>query len=168
MKKQMTMKAYMLQKCFIEYGIINGIINVIIFNILEGKHPDATFGLMDIIADFGFTTFLLGIILFYYAMSMTSKDLDKGKFTVEEYKDNKLVSMLPKKKFPAAICVGLIVMIATAAVVLVISMALPLPLNVKNMGLFKGVACTIAGAITGYLTITNVSSTCEESLSKCA
>lgn len=165
MKKQMSMKAYLLEKCLIGYGIINGIINGGIFYALEGKHVDATFGLIDILADFGITALLLGMILFYCAAPLTLQDVNKGKFKVEKY-DNKIVSMLPQKKFLTALYIGLITMVITVALVSVISIALTLPLNVKMMTLYKGVACTIAGAIAGYLTINKVTSTYQESVEK--
>ena len=73
-------KSYLLSKCTIGYGIINGLINAGIFYLMEKSHPDAMFGSADIIKDLTFTTFLLGFLLALIVMPLTAKDLEKGKF----------------------------------------------------------------------------------------
>ncbi|MEG1311672.1 MAG: hypothetical protein RR942_15965 [Romboutsia sp.] len=152
MKKQLTLKSYMLEKCLIGYGIINGIINALIFYAMEKGHPDMMFETFDILADIGATTFILGIILMYCVVPLTKMDMNK-KFTVPQNVNNKIASMLPDKKILMALSIGLITMVITVAICAVISMILPLPLNVKQMGIFKGLACSVAGGIAGYLTI---------------
>ena len=41
--KEAKLNSYFLEKCIIGNGIINGILNAIIFYFMEKKHPDAIF-----------------------------------------------------------------------------------------------------------------------------
>ena len=72
-------KSYLLSKCLIGYGLVNGIINAIIFYFMERGHLDKVFEAKDIISDFAFTTFLLGSLLALIVIPMIAKDMEKGK-----------------------------------------------------------------------------------------
>ncbi|MEG0823888.1 MAG: hypothetical protein RSG07_05230 [Erysipelotrichaceae bacterium] len=168
MKKQVSLKTYLLEKCLIGYGIINGIINAGIFYAMEAKHPDAMFAYPDAVIDISITTLLLGMILMYCALPLTLKDMNAGKFEVPKNAVNKIVAKLPKKKFLAALVIGLMTMAVAGGISALIAMVLPLPLTVKQMGIFKGVACSIGGGIAGYLTINKAISDKQEVVNKAA
>ena len=81
---QNNLKSYLLSKCIVGYGIINGLINATIFYFMEKGHPDALFYAGDIIKDLTFTTFLLGFLLALIVMPLTVKDLEKGKCHIDK------------------------------------------------------------------------------------
>lgn len=144
---------YLLEKCLIGNGIINGIINAIVFYALHKSEPDAIFMTTDIVIDLAATSLILGFILSLIVLPLTNKDVNSGKITKQEV-TNKIVGFLPKNKWTLALAVGAVTMvvitIVTWALVMILSLS---PLTVKTMGIFKGIMCSIAGMVAGYLTI---------------
>lgn len=149
-------KSYLLSKCLIGYGLVNGIINAIIFYFMERGHLDKVFEAKDIISDFAFTTFLLGSLLALIVIPMIAKDMEKGKFKADN-RVHKIEQFLPDHILLISLVVGLIacfISVALSAVIVYLFNASPL--NVTQMMIFKGVICSIAGAISGYLCIIKV------------
>lgn len=153
MTKVHNFNTYLLEKCLIGNGIINGILNAIIFYAMEKGHPDAIFMTTDIVIDLAITSLILGAILSLIVLPMTVKDVNAGKVARQE-KANKIAGFLPKNKFASALVIGIITMVITAVISWVAVMVFSLsPLTVKTMGIFKGVMCAVAGMVAGYLTI---------------
>lgn len=153
MTKVHNFNKYLLEKCLIGNGIINGIINAIVFYALEKGHPDKIFMTTDIVTDLAITSLILGVILSLIVFPLTVKDVNAGK-VVKQEGVNKIVGFLPKHKFASALVVGIITMVAITIVTWAVVMVLGLsPLTVKTMGIFKGIMCSIAGMVAGYLTI---------------
>ena len=144
---QNNFKKYLLSKCLIGYGLINGIVNAIIFYFMERGHLDKIFDGRDIITDFAFTTFSLGLILALIVIPMTAKDMEKGEFKAEN-RTHKIEKYLPNHILLTSLVVGLIAcvisVILSALIVFVFKAS---PLNVIQMMIFKGIICSIAGAI---------------------
>lgn len=154
MTKAKKFNNYLLEKCLIGNGIINGILNAIIFYTLEKGTPDKIFHTQDVVMDFAFTGFLLGFLLPLIVFPLTQKDITSGKFTLPEG-TNKIANLLPNKKILSALVIGVIAMVLMVSIAFVCVSLLGLtPLTVKAMGIFKGIMCAIAGATAGYLTIT--------------
>ena len=109
---QNNLKSYLLSKCIVGYGIINGLINATIFYFMEKGHPDALFYAGDIIKDLTFTTFLLGFLLALIVMPLTVKDLEKGKFSSQD-SVHKLEKYLPNHLFVFSIVLGIVTDILT-------------------------------------------------------
>ena len=153
---QNNFKKYLLSNCLIGYGLINGIVNAIIFYFMERGHLDKIFDGRDIITDFAFTTFSLGLILALIVIPMTAKDMEKGEFKAEN-RTHKIEKYLPNHILLTSLVVGLIAcvisVILSALIVFVFKAS---PLNVIQMMIFKGIICSIAGAISGYLCIIKV------------
>lgn len=149
-------KSYLLSKCIIGYGIINGLINAIVFYLMEKNHPDVMFNGGDIVKDLVFTTFLLGFLLALIVTPLTVKDLEKGKFNSQ--KDiHKLEKYLPDHLFVFSLVIGLITAILTVILSSIIVFLLNIgPLTMFQMMLFKGIICAVCGAIAGYLCIIKV------------
>lgn len=149
-------KNYIMTKCLIGYGIINGIINAIIFYFMERSHLDDVFYFQDILIDIAFTTVLLGIILALIVVPMTIKDARNQKFKVDK-QENKIEKIIPDNKVLAYLFIGFVTcivsVIVTAVVVGLFNLA---PFNVMQMMVFKGIICAIAGATAGYLCIIKV------------
>lgn len=153
MSKTNNFNKYLLEKCVIGNGIINGIINAIIFYMLEKGHPDKIFHAQDIVTDLAATSLILGILLALIVFPLTQKDVTSGKLTMQEG-TNKIASLLPNKKFLTVLSIGLVTMVLTTIITFAVVNLFSLsPLTVKTMGIFKGVMCTIAGIIAGYMTI---------------
>ena len=72
--------SYLLNKCIIGYGVINGIINAVIFYLLHMGEPEALLGHADIFHDFALTGVLLGLLLFVIVVPLTRMDLRKHVF----------------------------------------------------------------------------------------
>ena len=126
--------SYLLNKCIVGYGIINGIINAVIFYLMHLSEPELLFSEADIFHDFALTGVLLGILLFVIVVPLTRMDLRKGVFS------GLLVASV-------AATVSLMGVGAFACVLL------PLPLTVTGLMLLKGLVCACAGAVAGYITI---------------
>lgn len=153
MKKAHSFKSYLLEKCLIGNGIINGIINAIVFYAMYKSHPNATFMTVDIVTDLAATSLILGIILSLIVLPLTTKDVNNGKIARQEG-SNKVSAFLPNNKYLSILVVGIITMVIITVLTWFVVMIFNLsPLTVKTMGIFKGVMCTIAGMIAGYLTI---------------
>lgn len=148
--------SYILSKCIIGYGLINGIINAIIFYFMERNHMEDVFTFNDILIDIAFTTILLGIILALIVVPMTIKDAKNQKFNVDQ-SENKIEKLIPDNKVFAYLIIGIVTcivsVIITAIVVGLFNLA---PFNVMQMMVFKGIICAIAGATAGYLCIIKV------------
>ncbi len=70
--------SYLLNKCIVGYGIINGIINAVIFYLMHLSEPELLFSEADIFHDFALTGVLLGILLFVIVVPLTRMDLRKA------------------------------------------------------------------------------------------
>ncbi|MGN1031850.1 MAG: hypothetical protein ACI4PU_00170 [Intestinibacter sp.] len=149
-------KSYLLSKCLIGYGLVNGIINAIIFYFMERGHLGKLFEARDIITDFAFTTFSLGAILALIVIPLIAKDMEKGKFKADN-RTHKIEKYLPEHILLIALVVGLIAcFISVALSAIVVYLFKASPLNITQMMIFKGIICSIAGAISGYLCIIKV------------
>ena len=153
MTKLNNFNQYVLKKCLIGDGMINGIINAIIFYFLEKGHIGTkTFAVGDIVKDLAFTSLILGWILASIVLPLTLKDVKKGKISAQEG-TNKIANIMPNKKGLAYIVVGLLTMVVTVSITWLVATIIPTPLTVMQMMVFKGVMCAIAGASSAYMTI---------------
>lgn len=153
MTKVHNFNKYLLEKCLIGNGIINGIINALVFYAMHKSDPDAIFMTGDIVTDLAATSLILGFLLALIVFPLTAKDLSTGKITRQEGA-NKIVGFLPKNKYASALVIGIITMVIIVPITWVAVTILGLsPLTVKTMGIFKGIMCAIAGMIAGYMTI---------------
>lgn len=163
MTKSNNFNKYLITKCLIGNGVINGIFNAIIFYLMEKGHPDKIFMTQDIVIDLGITSLLLGLLLTLIVYPMTVKDVKSGHLEKQEG-TNKIANFLPKNKNLAAVVIGLIttaiIVPLTWVIVTVLNLA---PLTVTTMGIFKGIMCAIAGTIAGYMTIVKVAYATEVS-----
>lgn len=156
MSKLTKLDKYFLEKCFIGNGVINGIVNALIFYGAESAHKDKMFSLTDVLKDISFTVFLLGLLLVLIVHPLTVKDIKSGKLE-KASEPSKLLKVLPKKKGLASLVVGLIAVAICVPLTALAAVALKLtPITYTGMGIFKGVICAIAGTLSGYLTVVHV------------
>lgn len=76
--KPKTLKAYVLNKSLIGYGVINGVINGLIAYFINIGNPSAYFEWTNVLFDFALTGLLLGAILAACVLPMTRKDVRNG------------------------------------------------------------------------------------------
>ena len=145
-------KSYLLNKCIIGYGIVNGIVNALIFFGMNASNPDATFVQGKIIEEMALTGVLLGLILTWCVVPLTKMDLKKGVYVGVEGAYG-FTAKLPKKAIPMSLAVGVIALVVVVAITGLLTFVLPLPLNRTGMMIFKGCMCAITGAVSGYCVI---------------
>lgn len=143
--------AYMRHKCLIGYGIINGIINAVIFYLLHRSDPGAVLTPADAAHDLAFTGLLLGPLLFACVVPLTKMDRAHGAFQATEG-DELLCCPMPRSYGASMLLVALVCAVAmTGACTLATQVTGPLDLGA--MTLLKGVLCAAGGALSGYLTL---------------
>ena len=146
--------SYLLNKCIIGYGVINGIINAVIFYLIHMGEPNAMLGEADIFHDLALTGVLLGILLFVIVVPLTRMDLRKGVFAGPDVANlGGAASLVPASYAPALLVTTVAATITIMGVGAFAATLLPLPLSVTGMMLLKGVVCACAGGIAGYFTI---------------
>ena len=146
--------SYLLNKCIIGYGVINGIINAVIFYLLHIGEPEALLGHADIFHDFALTGVLLGLLLFVIVVPLTRMDLRKHVFAGPNAANlGGAASLVPASYAPALLVTTVAATVTLMGVGAFACVLLPLPLTVTAMMLLKGVVCACAGGVAGYFTI---------------
>ena len=146
--------SYLLNKCIVGYGIINGIINAVIFYLMHLPEPELLFSEADIFHDFALTGVLLGILLFVIVVPLTRMDLRKGVFSGPNVANlGGAASLVPASYAPALLVATVAATVSLMGVGAFACVLLPLPLTVTGLMLLKGLVCACAGAVAGYITI---------------
>ena len=144
----------MLNKCIVGYGIINGIINAVIFYLMHLSEAELLFSEADIFHDFALTGVLLGILLFVIVVPLTRMDLRKGVFSGPNVANlGGAASLVPASYAPALLVATVAATVSLMGVGAFACVLLPLPLTVTGLMLLKGLVCACAGAVAGYITI---------------
>ena len=135
-------------------GIINGIINAVIFYLMHLSEPELLFSEADIFHDFALTGVLLGILLFVIVVPLTRMDLRKGVFSGPNVANlGGAASLVPASYAPALLVATVAATVSLMGVGAFACVLLPLPLTVTGLMLLKGLVCACAGAVAGYITI---------------
>lgn len=148
---------YLWNKSIVGYGIINGIINALIFLGINAGNADGLFDQGKIVEELALTGALLGMILTWCVVPLTKMDLRNGAYTADADAVPAAVRKLPGKSIPMSIALAVVAGIAATAVTWVCTLVLPLPLDRTGMMIFKGVMCALTGCLSGYLVIGRVS-----------
>lgn len=143
--------AYALNKCLIGYGLINGIINAIVFRLMYLGQESVTFGYGQVVADLAMTSVFIGVILFLCAAPLTKMDLRHGR--VRMSRTDGLATLVPRRYPLAVLSAAVFTCVATTGVTALVAMLLPMPLGVIPMMVLKGVLCGFAGGVSGLLAI---------------
>lgn len=156
-KATKTYKEYVAHECTNGFGIMNGIINAVVFVALLMGDFSIEFDFMHGLKELAPGTIVLGIVLSLIVNNIARKALNKGEYTATAA-DAGLGGLLPKKAFPMAVVVGLIVAFFAANFTVIVwgFMGFDVVLNWWQMMIFKGVTTGLAGAIAGYLVIGHV------------
>ncbi len=144
--------SYLKNKCIVGYGIVNGVINALIFLGMHAGEPGITFAAGKVVEEIALTGALLGLILTWCVVPLTKIDLKKG-----VYQGNSAgygwLAKLPYKAIPMSIVVGVIALAVATPLAWLCTLALPLPLSRTGMMVFKGCMCAVAGCVSGYVVI---------------
>ena len=153
-------KSYLWNKSIIGYGIINGIINALIFLGINSGNPDGLFAQGKIIEEMALTGVLLGLILTWCVVPLTKMDLKKGVYRGEAGAYGP-TEKLPVKAIPMSIAVGVVALVVVVVLSGLLTFVLPLPLTRTGMMVFKGCMCAVTGCVSGYCVIGRVTSAWE-------
>ena len=145
-------QSYLKNKCIVGYGIVNGIVNALIFMGMHAGDADITFAAGKVVEEIALTGALLGLILTWCVVPLTKMDFNKGVYpgNSEGYG---WLAKLPKKSIPLSIFVGIIALVVATPLAWLCTFVLPLPLSRTGMMIFKGVMCAVAGCVSGYVVI---------------
>lgn len=168
-------KSYLKNKCIVGYGIVNGVINALIFRGLNAGNPDALFGQAKIIEEMALTGVLLGLILTWCVVPLTKMDLKKGVYQRIDAAEADGASgsygfaqRLPRHAVPLSFAVGGVALAVVVILSGLFTLAAPLPLTRTGMMLLKGVMCAVTGGVSGYCVIGRVTSAYEPAVLQAA
>lgn len=146
--------SYLLSKCIVGYGVINGIINAVIFYAIHASDPGVLLGEPDLLHDLAFTGALLGALLFIIVVPLTRADVRKQVFEVPDpARMAGGVSLAPAVYAPALLVTAVVAVVVILGVGALATLFVPMPLSITAATLLKGVACACAGGMAGYFTI---------------
>lgn len=130
-------QSYLKNKCIVGYGIVNGIVNALIFMGMHAGDADITFAAGKVVEEIALTGALLGLILTWCVVPLTKMDFNKGVYpgNSEGYG---WLAKLPKKSIPLSIVVGIIALVVATPLAWLCTFVLPLPLSRTGMMIFKG------------------------------
>ena len=145
--------SYLLNKCIVGYGIINGIINAVIFYLMHLSEPELLFSEADIFHDFALTGVLLGILLFVIVVPLTRMDLRKGVFSLPGAAGGAF-PLVSSSYAVSILGVGALAAVVMTGAGALLSLALPAAgATVTGMMFLKGLVCALGGAVAGWFTI---------------
>ena len=148
--------SYLLNKCIVGYGIINGIINAVIFYLMHLSEPELLFSEADIFHDFALTGVLLGILLFVIVVPLTRMDLRKGVFSLPGAAGGAF-PLVSSSYAVSILGVGALAAVVMTGAGALLSLALPAAgATVTGMMFLKGLVCALGGAVAGGFTISFV------------
>lgn len=157
-------KSYLANKCIVGYGIINGIVNALIFFGMNASDPNITFAANKVVEEIVLTGALLGLILTWCVVPLTKVDLRKNVYKADANRDG-IIAKLPGGAIALSIPVGIVAAVLAGALAWIFTLILPMPLTRTGMMIFKGCMCAVVGAVSGYLVVTRTT-TGFESASK--
>lgn len=157
-----TMKNFILSKCIIGNGIINGAINAGIFYLLNMKHEGAFFS-NSLYFDFALTTFILVLCMAALAFTSTSRAVKKGNAPALSCNGfhHSIGRVLPKNKWVllSVVTIVLTAIVPAFFVGLVSGIGLT-PISFTGAIILKGVTCAVVGGLSTYLfTVARLNST---------
>ena len=143
-------QSYLKNKCIVGYGIVNGIVNALIFMGMHAGDADITFAAGKVVEEIALPGALLGLILTWCVVPLTKMVFNKGVYpgNSEGYG---WLAKLPKKSIPLSIVVGIIALVVASPLAWICSFVLTLPLSRTGMMIFKCVMCAAAGCVSGYV-----------------
>lgn len=92
-------QSYLKNKCIVGYGIVNGIVNALIFMGMHAGDADITFAAGKVVEEIALTGALLGLILTWCVVPLTKMDFNKGVYPGNSEGYGWLASC-PKSRFP--------------------------------------------------------------------
>lgn len=149
----LTMKRYILSKCIIGNGMINGAINAGIFYLLNMKHEGAFFS-SSLYFDFALTAFILVLCMAAIVYPTIARAVKKGNAPALFCNGfhHSIGRVLPKNKWVLLTVVTLVLTCIVPAffVGLVSGIGLT-PIGFTGAIVLKGVVCAVVGGLSTYL-----------------
>ncbi len=149
-----TYEAYVRNKTYIGYGIVNGIINAIIYLFIHlgviGEMTTFNAGMFDMFI----TSALLGLILTWFVVPLTKGDIKKGVFDANMTFTP--AQKLPKNTFVLSIVMCVVTGIAGSILSAILIFICEAFLFNWVMMIIKGIVCAIIGGLSGFIVIEDV------------
>lgn len=155
-KSAPSLHSFLAHNCGISYGAINMVVNALIFYLSHLGKPSATFTAADIFLDLVITSFILSVIVAFFAFLGVKTAQKQGIAPSVAFakQDHLLIKSFPDNKLVVALLTALICVVTVPAFFTGLVSGLSLvPLSLLGTTVVKGVACGVAGAITGYFCI---------------
>lgn len=152
--KPKTLKAYVLNKSLIGYGVINGVINGLVAYLINMGNPSGYFEWTNVLLDFAITGLLLGAILAACVLPMTRKDVRNGIVILPTALTGWRTRM-PKGTAATIIFCGVVGAVLMPLVGVIVPLVFG-PMSLMGFVFYKGVFCALLGALMGCLCIYKV------------
>lgn len=149
--KTLSYDKYVKSKCIIGYGIVNGLINALIFFFINRGTP--AFNQQAILMDIAITSVAIGLILTWIVIPLTKSDLKKGAF--EKSENLGLGAKLPANWLLLSLIVAVICLVVGIVLAFIVTLIIPMVPFVAEM-IIKAVICAIVGYVAGYFVIGSV------------
>ncbi len=150
----MTYEAYVKNKTYIGYGLINGIINAVIFYFIHMSDIADMTTFHDGMVDMALTSVLLGMILTWCVVPLTKADIKKGIFEANTHFTQ--AQKLPQNAFVLSLVMGVAIgLVGSAISALLIFICQSFLYNWVLM-IIKGIVCAIIGGLAGFTVIETV------------
>lgn len=148
-------KSYLKNKCFVGYGLINGLINAGIFYLINKSDMLKAYTFGSSLEEMAMTTFLLGLILTWCVVPLTKKDLKEEVYTKGSI--SKFAPKLPSGAIALSFVVGVVCLVAGSLVSSILVTILGCSFNAWTMMVVKGIVCAVVDALAGFMVIESVS-----------
>ncbi|MEG1447723.1 MAG: hypothetical protein RR048_00350 [Oscillospiraceae bacterium] len=152
--KPPALKKFLVEKCFIGFGIINGIINGAIFYFIN-KNNSKALSFFEIGMDFLITAIILSFVVAFIAQANAKSFIKKSGFPEISYnkEDHLFIRFFPKNSFMKALVIAILCGIIFAPLFCGVGVMINIPTTLYPVMILKGVACSFIGGFTGYFAI---------------
>ncbi len=150
----MTYEAYIKNKTYIGYGLINGIINAMIFYFVHRSVMGQMTTFHDATVDMLINSVALGMILTWCVVPLTKADIKKGTFEANMHFTS--AQKLPLNAFVLSIVLGIVCgLVGTAISALLFYICQSFLTNWLHFAV-KLLVCSVVGGLCGFTVIETV------------
>ncbi len=150
----MTYEAYVKNKTYIGYGLINGIINAVIFYFMNKGAMGSMVTFHDGMVDMALTSVLLGMILTWCVVPLTKADIKKGVFEADKHFTQ--AQKLPLNAFVLSLVLGVAIGLVGSALSALLILICQSFLTNWVLMVIKGIVCAVIGGLAGFTVIETV------------
>ncbi len=150
----MTYEAYVKNKTYIGYGLINGIINAAIFYFSNMSKMGESVTFHDATVGMAINSVLLGMILTWCVVPLTKQDIKNDKF--EANKHFTQAQKLPQGAIALSVVLGIVCGVVGTAISALLFLIFQSYLTNWTVMIVKCVVCAVVGGLAGFTVIEDV------------